>query len=121
MSTSTEGIASEQAEEPINVQAAEFEELTGEAESSALGLDLILDISMPITVELGRASMTVEELLKLGTGAVVELDRLAGEPIDLFVRGVRFAKGEVVVVDNKFGFRITEIINPQRRIQQLGQ
>ena len=103
------------------VQPAEFSELSDEARGSGLSLDLVLDISMPVTVELGRASMAVKDLLQLRTGSVVELDRMAGEPIDLYVRDVRFARGEVVVVDNNFGLRITEIMNPQRRIRELGK
>jgi flagellar motor switch protein FliN/FliY len=65
--------------------------------------------------------MPVRELLQLRTGSVVQLDKMAGEPVDLFVRDVRFARGEVVVADNNFGLRITEIINPQRRIKELGK
>ena len=102
------------------VQPAEFSELGDESRGAGLSLDLVLDISMPVTVELGRASMTVKDLLHLRTGSVVELDRMAGEPVDLYVRDVRFARGEVVVVDNNFGLRITEVMNPQRRIRELG-
>jgi flagellar motor switch protein FliN/FliY len=102
------------------VQSAEFSELGDEPRGSGLSLDLVLDISMPVTVELGRASMSVKDLLQLRTGSVVELNRMAGEPVDLYVRDVRFARGEVVVVDNNFGLRITEIMNPQRRIRELG-
>ena len=102
------------------VQPAEFSELGDEPRGAGLSLDLVLDISMPVTVELGRATMAVKDLLQLRTGSVVELDRMAGEPVDLYVREVRFARGEVVVVDNNFGLRITEIINPQRRIRELG-
>ena len=108
-------------EDRIEVQGAEFGELVEEPRGGGLSLDLVLDISMPITVELGRASMTVRELLDLSTGSVIELDTMAGEPIDLFVRGVRFARGDVVVVDNNFGLRISEVINPQRSIPSLGK
>lgn len=113
--------AEEGTEERVNVQGAEFSELTDEAQGPGFGLDLVLDIAMPVTVELGRTTITVRELLQLSTGSVVELDKMAGEPIDLFVRDVRFARGEVVVVDNNFGLRISEIINPQHRIRGLGQ
>lgn len=102
------------------VQPAAFSELSDEPRGSGLSLDLVLDISMPVTVELGRASMAVKDLLQLRTGSVVELNRMAGEPVDLYVRDVRFARGEVVVVDNNFGLRITEIMTPQRRIRELG-
>ncbi len=111
----------EQQEEKVQAQPAQFSELTDEVRGAGLSLDLVLDISMPVTVELGRASMTISDLLHLSSGSVVGLDKMAGEPIDLYVRDVRFARGEVVVVDNNFGLRITEIINPQRRIRELGQ
>jgi flagellar motor switch protein FliN/FliY len=114
--------------EPVQAQEgrakarpAEFGELTDDPQGRGLSLELVLDISMPVTVELGRATMTVRDLLQLATGSVVELDHPAGEPIDLYVRDVRFARGEVVVVDNNFGLRITEVINPQRRLRELGK
>jgi flagellar motor switch protein FliN/FliY len=106
--------------EKVAMRSAEFSELDEEPEGAGLSLDLVLDISMPVTVELGRTTITVRELLQLRSGSVVELDKMAGEPLDLYVRDVRFARGEVVVVDNNFGMRITEIINPQGRLRQLG-
>ena len=111
----------QQAEDKVKVQAAEFSELADEPQGLGLSLDLVLDISMPVIVELGKATMTVRDLLQLRTGSVVELDKLAGEPIDLYVRDVRFARGEVVVVDNNFGLRISEVVNPQSRIRELGK
>ena len=108
-------------QDTIEVQGVEFSELAAEPRGQGLSLDLVLDISMPITVELGKASMTVRDLLDLSTGSVVELDTMAGEPIDLYVRGVRFARGDVVVVDNNFGLRISEVVNPQRGISSLGK
>jgi flagellar motor switch protein FliN/FliY len=110
-----------QEEGASEVSAAEFSEMTDEQSGPGLSLDLVLDISMPVTVELGRTSMTIRELLQMGPGSVVELDHSAGEPIDLYVRDVRFARGEVVVVQNNFGLRISEVINAKGRIQQLGQ
>ena len=111
----------QQAEDKVKVQAAEFSELADEPQGPGLSLDLVLDISMPVIVELGKTTMTVRDLLQLRTGSVVELDKLAGEPIDLYVRDVRFARGEVVVVDNNFGLRISEVVNPQSRIRELGK
>lgn len=113
--------ADQQTPEKVRVQSAGFNDLVEEAQGAALSLDLVLDISMPVTVELGRAAMSVRDLLQLRSGSVVELDKMAGEPVDLYVRDVRFARGEVVVVDNNFGLRITEIINPQRRIRELSK
>jgi flagellar motor switch protein FliN/FliY len=108
------------ADERVVVHPAQFSSLADEAEGSGLSLDLVFDISMPVTVELGRTTMTVKELLQLRTGSVVELDQMAGEPISLYVRDVCFARGEVVVVDNNFGLRVTEIINPKRQLGALG-
>jgi flagellar motor switch protein FliN/FliY len=109
----------EETEKP-QARPAGFSELEDDGNVGSLSLDLVLDISMPVTVELGRASMTVQELLQLGPGSVVELDKSAGEPADLFVRDVRFARGEVVVVDNNFGLRITEVVDRRGRLRQLG-
>jgi len=106
-------------EEQVSVRPVEFSELDEEPHGGGLSLDLVLDLSMPITVELGRTTIAVRDLLQLSTGSVIELNKQAGEPVDLYVRDVRFARGEVVVVDNNFGLRITEIINPQRRIREL--
>ncbi len=114
-----EGSVEESGDEQVKVRPAQFGELGDEPRGGGLSLDLVLDISMPVTVELGRTTITVRELLQLSTGSVIELSKQAGEPVDLYVRDVRFARGEVVVVDNNFGLRITEIINPQRRIREL--
>ncbi|MFO7956047.1 MAG: flagellar motor switch protein FliN [Candidatus Brocadiia bacterium] len=121
MADENEQLAQEEPEEKAEVKEANFGELQDEGRGGGLSLDLVLDISMPVTVELGRATMTVRELLQMGPGSVVELDRSAGEPIDLYVRDVCFARGEVVVVDNNFGLRITEVINAGRRIRELGK
>jgi flagellar motor switch protein FliN/FliY len=75
-------------------------------------LDLLSNVEMDVTAELGRTRMTVRELLSLTPGVVVELDRMAGSPIDLFVNGTLIARGEVVVIDEEFGVRITEIVSP---------
>lgn len=93
------------------VRSAEFEplqEITPEAEGS---IALILDVPVQVTVELGRTKMLVKEILQLGEGSVVELDKLAGEPVDVLVNGKLIAKGEVVVIEENFGVRITEIVN----------
>lgn len=104
----------------VEANGAEFSNLSPDGRGEGLSLDHIMDISMPVTVELGRASMTVQQLLRLGSGSVVELDRMAGESLELYVRNVKFARGEVVVVDNKFGLRITEILDRKGSIEQLG-
>lgn len=85
----------------------------------APGLDLILDISMPVTVELGRTRMLIRDILALGPGSIIELDKLAGEPVDLLVNDRPIAKGEVVVIDENFGVRLTQISHASERIRSL--
>jgi flagellar motor switch protein FliN len=83
-------------------------------------LDFILDIPLEVSVELGRAKMLISDLLQLGQGSVIELTKLAGEPVEIFVNQKLIARGEVVVVNEKFGIRMTDIISPAERVKQLG-
>jgi flagellar motor switch protein FliN/FliY len=85
----------------------------------SLDLDFILDIPLTLTVELGRCRMLINELLQLGQGSVVELQKIAGEPMDIFVNNRLLARGEVVVINEKFGVRLTDIISPAERILKL--
>ena len=87
--------------------------------TAANDIDLILDIPVQLTVELGRTKIAIKNLLQLAQGSVVELDGLAGEPMDVFVNGCLIAQGEVVVVNDKFGIRLTDIITPSERIRKL--
>lgn len=82
-------------------------------------LDFILDIPLKVSVELGRAKVVIKDLLQLGQGSVLELDKLAGEPLEVLVNGKLVARGEVVVVNEKFGIRLTDIISPLERIESL--
>jgi len=82
-------------------------------------LELLLDVPMEITVELGRSRMTIQELLALSPGSVIELDKLAGEPLDILVNDRLIARGEAVVVNDKFGIRITDIVSRAERIARL--
>ena len=84
-------------------------------------LDMILDIPVQISVELGRAKISIRNLLQLAHGSVVELDAMAGEPMSVFVNGTLIAQGEVVVVNDKFGIRLTDIITPSERMRKLGR
>ncbi|HEY3590894.1 MAG TPA: flagellar motor switch protein FliN [Buttiauxella sp.] len=84
-------------------------------------LDLILDIPVKMTVELGRTKMTIKELLRLSQGSVVTLEGLAGEPLDILINGYLIAQGEVVVISDKFGIRITDIITPSERMHRLSR
>lgn len=97
--------------------SAHFEQLAGTAtDGSSAPLSTLYDLSLPISIELGRTSMKVQEVLKLGRGSVIELDRLAGEPVDVYVGDRRFAEGEVVVLGENFGVRITRIL-PAGRLE----
>jgi flagellar motor switch protein FliN/FliY len=91
----------------------------GKADKEGRNLDLILDIPLRVTVELGRARMVVSELLNLSQGSVVELTKLAGEPLEVLVNDKLVARGEAVVVNEKFGVRLTDIISPTERVNQL--
>ncbi|MYN11651.1 flagellar motor switch protein FliN [Pusillimonas sp. TS35] len=82
-------------------------------------IDMIMDIPVQLSVELGRTRLTIKNILQLGQGSVVELDGLAGEPMDIFVNGYLIAQGEVVVVDDKYGIRVTDIVTPSDRISRL--
>lgn len=82
-------------------------------------LDVILDIPVSISMEVGNTNITIRNLLQLNQGSVIELDRLAGEPLDVLVNGTLIAHGEVVVVNEKFGIRLTDVISPSERIQKL--
>jgi len=83
-----------------------------------MNLNLILDVAVTLALEVGRARMPVRELLQLAPGAIVELDRLASEPLDVLVNGVRIARGEVVVVNEKFGIRLTDVVSASERMEQ---
>jgi flagellar motor switch protein FliN/FliY len=89
------------------------------AGESARRLDMLLDVPLEVNVELGRTRMTIQDLLQLGPGSVIELDKVAGEALDILVNGRLVARGEAVVVNDKFGIRITDIVSPQERIQRL--
>lgn len=91
----------------------------GPAQKRERNLDLILDIPLRVTVELGRTKMVVSDLLNLGQGSVIELSKLAGEPMEVLVNDKLVARGEAVVVNEKFGVRLTDIISPAERVEQL--
>ena len=108
--------------EPNNaaVARAQFSDLAANAAPAGgkeMNLNLILDVAVTLALEVGRARMSVRDLLQLTPGAVVELDRLAGEPLDVLVNGVRIARGEVVVVNEKFGIRLTDVVSATERME----
>lgn len=101
---------------------ADFQNLEADSAADSLGessLDMILDIPVTISVEIGRTKISISNLLKLNQGSVVELDRLAGEPMDVVVNGTLIAHGEIVVVNEKFGIRLTDIISATERVKKL--
>jgi flagellar motor switch protein FliN/FliY len=105
---------------PVGVQPVQFAPLsTGEQAGVTGNIGLLMDVSMQLTVELGRTKMLIKDILGMGEGTIVELDKLAGEPVDLLVNGKLIAKGEVVVIDENFGVRVTDIISPMERISNL--
>ena len=93
----------------------------GDVSGSVQDIDMIMDIPVKLTVELGRTKMTIKELLRLSQGSVVALDGLAGEPLDILINGYLIAQGEVVVVADKYGVRITDIITPSERMRRLSR
>jgi len=103
--------------------ATVFKDFSGSSTSGAThnDLDFILDIPVQLTVELGRTKIAIKNLLQLAQGSVVELDGMAGEPMDVLVNGCLIAQGEVVVVNDKFGIRLTDIITPSERVRKLSK
>lgn len=99
------------------VQFAPLESPAGNGSPS--NLDLLLGVTLQVTVELGRTKMNIEEILRLGPGSVVELEKLAGEPVDVLINDKMIARGEVVVLDDRFGVRITDVLPPAQRINSL--
>src|SRR5947209_6218068 len=100
-------------------EAEKPDKMQGIPDTSHRNLSLILDIPLRVAVELGRTKMVVNELLNLGQGSVIELSKLAGEPMEVLVNDKLVARGEAVVVNEKFGVRLTDIISPSERVQQL--
>jgi flagellar motor switch protein FliN/FliY len=107
-------------QQSVGVQSVQFSPLSqGQHREVSGNIGLLMDVSMQLTVELGRTKMLIKDILGMGEGTIVELDKLAGEPVDLLVNGKLIAKGEVVVIDENFGVRVTDIISPMERISNL--
>ncbi len=109
-------------EHKTEISNVHFEELqkTKPEGKTNFNLDFIMDIPLTLTAELGRSKMLISELLQLGQGSVLELSKLAGEPMDIYVNQRLIARGEVVVVNEKFGVRLTDIVSPAERVNKLG-
>lgn len=104
---------------PAGEQAPGVDAALNKAEDDLSSLERIMDIPLVVSVELGRTRMLVGDLLQLGAGSVIELTKLADEPLDVFVHGKLVARGEAVVVNDKFGVRLTDIVSPTERLQSL--
>ncbi len=104
-----------------DAKKVEFGQLSAvDIDGDASNIALLMDVKLPITVELGRNQLHVKDILGFGPGSIVELERLASEPVDLLVNGVLVARGEVVVIDDHFGVRLSTLISPEERIRTLG-
>lgn len=115
-------LSREDAEDRNERNAAHFPDLeqTANRKLPSRELDFLLDIPLEVSVELGNTSMLINDLLQLGQGSVIELNKLAGEPLEILVNHTLIARGEAVVINEKFGVRITDIISPTERVKQLG-
>jgi len=127
MEDSKETNINENKEPEPAIESAQFSQMAPEDISETKhtsdelpNLELILDVSVPISVELGRSTMLIKDILALTQGSIVELERVAGAPVDLLVRGKLLAKGEVVVVEDHFGLKITSVCGSEERIKSLG-
>jgi len=120
---STEGAAAAADDAaPAEAQAAAFANLSadpGAGSGGDINLDVVLDIPVTLSMEVGRSKLSIRNLLQLNQGSVVELNRATGEPLDVYVNGTLVAHGEVVVVNEKFGIRLTDVISPAERIRKL--
>jgi flagellar motor switch protein FliN/FliY len=105
--------------EKVADAAGEVIDATRQAAGKGPTLDLIMDVTLQVAVEVGRARMTIQDLLQLGAGSVVELQKLAGEPLDIYINGKPVARGEAVIVNEKFGVRLTDIISQVERVEGL--
>ncbi len=123
------GDALQEQSDAEDLEAATFDELEAQAETGSaavastsedIKLDVILDVPVTVSMEIGRTSINIRNLLQLNQGSVIELDRFAGEPMDVLVNGTLIAHGEVVVVNDKFGIRLTDVISPSERVKKLG-
>jgi flagellar motor switch protein FliN len=112
--------AGSDAPEKSTVKRAKFAPLQPGSQNSERSMDLLMDVQLDLRVELGRASVPVREVLQLGAGSIVSLDKLSGESVDVLVNGKLIARGEVVVVDENFGVRVTEMVNRSENSAQVG-
>jgi flagellar motor switch protein FliN/FliY len=106
-------------EAAAEIARVRFDELGAAGAGGEVNLDVILDVPVTLSMEIGRARISIRNLMQLNQGSVVELDRAAGDPLDVFVNGTLVAHGEVVVVNEKFGIRLLDVISPAERVSKL--
>lgn len=104
---------------PGGTAPAQFNDLSADTGVSASGIDMLMDVVLDVSIELGRTTMSIKDILALGVGSVIELDKMVGDPVDILVNNKLIAKGEVVVVDENFGVRITSIATEEERLDTL--
>ncbi|MFZ0870217.1 MAG: flagellar motor switch protein FliN [Rhodanobacter sp.] len=120
MSQSSESVLHTSATSALGEGRVEFDALSAApADGPDVSLDMILDVPVTLAMEVGRTRISIRNLLQLNQGSVVELDRAAGEPLDVFVNGTLVAHGEVVVINEKFGIRLTDVLSPSERVRKL--
>jgi flagellar motor switch protein FliN/FliY len=120
MSQSTDSVLHAGATSVLGEGRVEFDALSAApTEGTDVSLDMILDVPVTLAMEVGRTRISIRNLLQLNQGSVVELDRAAGEPLDVFVNGTLVAHGEVVVINEKFGIRLTDVLSPSERVRKL--
>lgn len=107
-------------QQPVSVQPAQFAPLTPQVDQRQMqNIQLLMDVSLPVTVELGRTKMLIKDILELGKGSLIELEKFAGEPVDILINGKLIARGEVVVIDENFGVKVVDILSPVERLNGL--
>ena len=105
--------------QPDSLKPSPIEEMTGTDLGSDPKLELLYDLQLPVSIELGRTNMLIKDILRLGRGSVIEFDKLVSEPVDVIINGKKVAEGEVVVIDKHFGIRITTLIDPTDRMRSM--
>lgn len=107
----------------VEVQAAQFQPLNSSPQNSEkdMKMDILLDLQLPVSIELGRTNLLIRDILDLQRGSVVEFEKLASEPVDILINGKKMAEGEVVVIEKHFGIRITNLVDAGERVRALGK
>lgn len=122
LSSQSGGTGEQASGNKVEVQPAEFEELGKQetfTDKKEHKIDMLLDLSLPVSIELGKTSMMIKDILELERGSIIEFDKMASEPVDILINGKKMAEGEVVVIDKHFGIRITSLTEPTERLRSI--